>query len=502
MKPSRYNFIFPYQFNKDYSVVYNSLVDTVGIVTVREAEFIRSCDISLGIHYTKTEDFKQKGFIIDENTSELSRIKVEYLKSKFDTKLLSVVIVPTYQCNLNCEYCYEKLSYSVVDNTIMSEKMQDNIFNWIKHSLDGVERLEIFWHGGEPLVALDVVKRLGGMLKKLAEERKVEFVSEMSTNGYLFTESVAKELKELGITRCKMSMDGCGERHDARKRHKAGGATYDVILSNIEKSIDYVDEIDLRINVDKEDLEDAYNIMKILAEKGLSEKVIPRLGKPKEFADRPNEVNFTKEEFGCEAIHYSLLQGIGPKEFLKKDCFCVVDQLNGFIIDGHGTLFKCIADTGDGQNCGKLKEDGTLELNKNFYDYGAYHPMEEEACEHCPYLPICYGECILDRKESNSCTYGPILERCWAQFLNAYVVKRLLNRLKTKGFSLNGGNGINIDQLIMGKYGEKINKFINNAASTYLLGDLAALAEKNEIHLSKEDAELILQLIQPTELAL
>ncbi|MEL7656679.1 MAG: radical SAM protein [Bacillota bacterium] len=502
MKPSRYNFIFPYQFNKDYSAVYNSLMDTVGIVTIREAEFIRSCDISLGIHYTKIEDFKKKGFIIDENTSELSKIKVEYLKRKFDTKLLSVVIVPTYQCNLNCEYCYEKLSYSVVDNTIMSEQIQDNICNWIKNNLDGVEKLEIFWHGGEPLVALDVVKRLGGMLKSLAEERQVKFVSEMSTNGYLFTESVAKDLKELGITRYKMSMDGCRERHDARKRHKEGGATYDIILDNLKKGIDYVDEIDLRINIDKEDLKDAYDIMKILEEKGLSEKVIPRLGKPAEFADQINDVNFTKEEFGCEAIHYSLLQGIGPKEFSRKDCFCVVDQLNGFIVDGHGMLFKCVSDTGDGQSCGKLKEDGTLELNKNYYAYGAYHPIEEESCEQCPYLPICYGECIFDRREGNPCTYGSLLEKCWAQFINAYVVKRLLNRLKTKGFSLSGGKGINIDQLIMGKYDKKINKFINNAASTYLLGDLAALAEKNDIHMSSEDMNLLLQLIQPTELAL
>ncbi len=502
MKPSRYNFVFPYQFNRDYSVVYNAFMDSAAIVTAREAEFIRTCDRSLGIHYTKIDDFKNKGFIIDANQNELSILKVEYLKSKFDTKLLSVVIVPTYQCNLDCACCYEKLSYSMADYTIMNEQVQDSIYNWIKSKLPGVETLEIFWHGGEPLVALDVVRRLGGMLKQLAEEHNIAFVSEMSTNGYLFTDSVARELKDLGITRYKMSIDGCRENHDDRKRHKDGSATYDTILGNIEKSIKYVDEIDLRINVDKEDLGDAYKLMNILEEKGLSDKVIPRLGKPRDFAAQRNDKHFTKEEFGCEAVYYSLRQGIGPKEFSRKDCFCLVNQLHSIIVDGHGTLFKCVSDTGDGQSSGKLKIDGTIEYNKNFYAHVINNPLENDGCEKCPYLPLCVGECAFDRKEGNPCTFGSLTEQCWAQFINAYVVKRLLNRLNTKGFSTSGDNGINMDDLIMGKYSDQLNQFINNAQSTDYIDDLAALAEHYHITLSDEDEKLLLQLIRPTELAL
>lgn len=502
MKPSRYNFVFPYQFNRDYSVVYNAFRDTVGIVTAREAEFIRSCDRSLGIHYTKIDDFVDKGFIVDANTNELAVLKVEYLKAKFDTKRLSVVIVPTYHCNLDCAYCYEKLSYGAVDNTIMNEQVQDSIYRWIERNLYGVETLEVFWHGGEPLVALDVVRRLGGRLKKLAEDRKIEFVSRMSTNGYLFTEAVAKELKELGITRYKMSLDGSREHHDERKRNKDGSATYDTILGNIVTGIEYIDEIDLRINVDKEELQDAYDLMNILKEKDLVGKIVPRLGKPREFADAVNDKTFTKEEYSCEAVLFSLHQGVGPRELSQKDCFCLVNQLNSVIIDGHGTLFKCVSDTGDGQSCGRLKEDGKLEYNKNYYSHGVYNPLEIEPCEKCPYLPLCIGECTYDRKEGNPCLFGSLTDECWARFINAYVVKRLMSRLKTTGFSSGGDNGINMEDLIMGKYGDRLNQFIHNAQSTYLLGHLSALAEKYNISLNEEEKELLLQLIQPTELAL
>jgi hypothetical protein len=127
--------------------------------------------------------------------------------------------------------------------------------------------------------------------------------------------------------------------------------------------------------------------------------------------------------------------------------------------------------------------------------------LELEQCEKCPYLPLCIGECSFDRKEGNPCTFGSLTDQCWARFINAYVVKRLLNRLNTKGFSSDEDSSINIDDLIMGKYGDKYNKFINNAQSTYLLSDLNALAEKNGIALNDEDGELLLQLIQPTELA-
>ncbi|MBR0599073.1 radical SAM/SPASM domain-containing protein [Sinanaerobacter chloroacetimidivorans] len=502
MKPSRYNIVYPYQFNKDYTVVYNTFKDSVGILTTREAEFIKTCDRSLGIHYTKIDDFKKKGFIVDENTNELAIVKVDYLKSKFDKRLLSVVIVPTYQCNLDCTYCYEKLSYSTEDHTIMSKHVQDTIYEGIKSRLHGVEKLAVFWHGGEPLLALDVVLELGGRLQGLAKEKGIAFSSGMSTNGYLFTEDTAKKLYQIGITHYKMSIDGCRENHNIKKRQKDGGPTYDIILNNIVKSADYFDEIDLRLNVDKEDISDAYEMMSLIEEKGLENKVIPRLGKPQYFAAEENDLNFTKEEYMYEAIHYSLHQGVGPKKFSRKDCFCLIHQLYGIIVDGHGNLFKCISDTGDGQICGSLKNDGTVELNKNFYEHGIYNPTSIPACEECKFLPICYGECGFDRNSENPCTYQEVGDENWSSLINAYVVKRMLNRLKVRGMLGKEEETISIDDLIMGKLEGRMNEFISKASDIYRLDNLIALGRKYGVALSEEDAALLMQLMQPTELIL
>lgn len=96
MKPSRYNFIVPYQFNRDYSVVYNAFKNTVGILTAREAEFIRTCDRCLGIHDTKIDDFIEKGFVVDANVNELSILKLNTVAlNDEDGELLLQLIQPT-----------------------------------------------------------------------------------------------------------------------------------------------------------------------------------------------------------------------------------------------------------------------------------------------------------------------------------------------------------------------------------------------------------------------
>lgn len=430
MKPSNYNFIYPYQFNRDYSVVYNTYLDTVAIVTAREAEFIQTCNSGLGIHDKKTAMFREKGFVVDRNFDELSVVKVSYMEYKFDKKMLTVVIVPTYQCNLSCEYCYEKLSYGAVDNTIMTKQAQDNIFDAIEARLDGVEKLAVFWHGGEPLVALNVVERLGGKLQQLAAKRGMAFTSRMSTNGYLFTPDVAMKLQELGITHYKMSIDGKKGSHDCKKKHRDGGDTYDVILDNITKSVEFVEEIDLRININKKELKDAYDILEMIENSDLKDKVIPRLGRPQNFATEANEETFTEEEYMYEAVRYSLVQGIGPSAFTRKDCFCIINKLNAMIVDNNGKIFKCVADSGDGQAYGRIEAGGIMNLNQHFYKQALEDPTTLEKCEHCKFLPICVGECGQDRKMGNSCTYASIREEDWAKLINAYVVKRLLHKVR------------------------------------------------------------------------
>lgn len=506
MKPSKYNRIVPYLFNRQYSAVYNTFRDTVAIVTAREEEYIRTCDRSLGIHYTKINEFFEKGLIVDENTNELAQLKVEYLKSKFDSRSLSVTLIPTYRrCVPGCISCAERLNYSIEDNITMSEAVQDSICKWIGDQLNDVDSLEICWQGGEPLLAQDVIRRLGTRLKKLAEENHVSYRSRITASGRLLTKDTAAELYTLGITEYSLYLDDCAEEGacgiagEDPQMTAANFSAYQAILETLANISGSLKHAVLRIDADKIKIEQAYDLLVQLDEKGLSEKVTASLCAPLNFGTEPESDSLTQEEYSCEAILYALEQGIGPKDFSSSNCACPEHRWNSVIIDSHGMVFKSASETGDGQSCGRLKENGVMEFNKNFYEYGARQLTDQEQCQECPYLPLCIGECKNGQKLGNACVFRSLTDSCRERYLNAYVAKRILRRME--GTHHYGSKStFLLDDLIMGKYGDRYRQFISNAQSTYLLGDLKILAEKNGIALSSGEGELLLQLIQPTEL--
>jgi len=103
----------------------------------------------------------------------------------------------TNKCNFRCLHCYNRSS----ENSIMKNELSDNeVFSLIKD----VERLRphnFCICGGEPLLRLNLVYAI---IERLS---KVCMVS-MVTNGSLMTQEIANTLKEKGLKRIQVSIDG------------------------------------------------------------------------------------------------------------------------------------------------------------------------------------------------------------------------------------------------------------------------------------------------------
>jgi sulfatase maturation enzyme AslB (radical SAM superfamily) len=69
----------------------------------------------------------------------------------FRSNFLNLIILPTEACNFRCTYCYE---------TFEHKKMKKEVVNGIKALIGRrgpeLNKLEIAWFGGEPLLAFDV----------------------------------------------------------------------------------------------------------------------------------------------------------------------------------------------------------------------------------------------------------------------------------------------------------------------------------------------------------
>ena len=134
----------------------------------------------------------------------------------------------TRGCNLRCKHC--------LNNSGIPEKNQLTIEEcyYLVDKLSHAGLQEIRFTGGEPLIFDGIYD-----LIKYATDCGI-FVS-IGTNGTLITEEVAQKLKESGLKRAVVSLDGTKEMHDIIR----GQGNYDKTI----KAIKYLNNVEINIKV-------------------------------------------------------------------------------------------------------------------------------------------------------------------------------------------------------------------------------------------------------------
>jgi uncharacterized protein len=122
----------------------------------------------------------------------------------------NLILLPTERCNFRCIYCYE--DYSV-------GKMKQETILGIKGLLDrrcaDLDRLNVSWFGGEPLVAKSIVFEISEYATKLTHKYAgLVYTGDMTTNGYLLNYDTAKALADVGVRNYQISLDGPRDVHN------------------------------------------------------------------------------------------------------------------------------------------------------------------------------------------------------------------------------------------------------------------------------------------------
>lgn len=205
------------------------------------------------------------GFLVDNGLTELAmkryivQIDCDELKQYQQTVFLmktisgkkkgltSYIIFPTTGCNARCIYCFEE-GYAV---HTMSQETADKVVEFIcKTKHDG--KILLHWFGGEPLAAANTIQHI---CRKL-QENGVEFSSQMVTNASLVTKEMAQEARELWhLERVQVSLDGAKEDYTLRKAYyRPDKHNYDVVMQSIHYLINQGINVNLRVNVDFENI--------------------------------------------------------------------------------------------------------------------------------------------------------------------------------------------------------------------------------------------------------
>ena len=173
----------------------------------------------------------KSSMVVDSSEDELR--KLEYYRIRVVTQVqqknvLGITILPTGKCNFRCEYCYESFH-----DGKMQQYVQDAIINFIRRKIIYHSGVSISWFGGEPLLVLDIINYISRKVIAICDSLHRTYFASITTNGYLLTADVMKDLIKDRIFLYQITLDGTSEIHD-KYRHLANGApTFKRIESNL-----------------------------------------------------------------------------------------------------------------------------------------------------------------------------------------------------------------------------------------------------------------------------
>lgn len=409
MKASKYNFIW--DLENGNKLAFNSM--SCGLAEVND-EFLEILENVEKIKYEELKGAKKElvdnmllgNFIVHDYIDELKMLKFKHYQGKFGRNGLGLTIAPTLNCNFKCPYCYETL-----DTHIMNQEIRQAIVNFVRESAKTLKEIHITWYGGEPLLVKDIIYELSEEFIKISKENNCKYDAYIVTNGYLIDDEIIKNFKKYKVKGAQITLDGPPHIHNNRRILRTGKGTFDVILKNIKKLKDADMQVGLRINIDKENSKFIPELLDILKDNNLTNldvsfghitpyteacsSISDSCLTTKEYADLNLEYQKLLHEKGFKAERYPYYPGI-------KANYCCADQINSFVIDPKGYMYKCWNNVGNKDMAvGNIKTIKSLTDEKmimNHVNWLTSVPFEHEECLECKLLPVCMGGCPYNLK--------------------------------------------------------------------------------------------------------
>lgn len=343
------------------------------------------------------------GIIVSTDIDEKASIKTNNKKWRHNENSYAVTIVPNIDCNFRCKYCFED-----IEGKYMSEKTIANIEKYFEKRIisNQINDLGISWYGGEPLLSKSIIERLSKTFSKVKNYKAYIF-----TNGFDMDDGFIRNLSKYGIKLVHITIDGPKGIHDKYRIHKNGEETFDRILDNIQKIIDYHNDtisINIRTNLDNENKNYYGDLLKLFlkidsTKISFQTHIIQKTstGAGKSYC---GELKGEEAELIYKFTRNELLKNNfrKPEYFLPKsqNCQnCSVGLDNGFTINYDGSIYKCFGDVNPPSNSvGVLNNDGDIDyINSEYFRWFNYDPFENNLCKDCILLPVCMGGCTHQR---------------------------------------------------------------------------------------------------------
>ncbi|CCY08045.1 arylsulfatase [Coprobacillus sp. CAG:698] len=336
------------------------------------------------------------GYLVLKEKDEDKELEIKIAETICGEKFLSLIILPTEQCNFRCKYCYEKLKKGK-----MSEETQNSLIDFVRKNISKYIGLSVSWFGGEPLEALDVVENLSKKFIEICKIAKKTYVAGITTNGYNLDSETFDKLYKLKVLSYQITLDGYKTEHDRQRILENGKGSFEKIIANLKiikskntkgttiiirtnftKSI--IDNIDKYLIFYKEnfgnDMRFSFYIQKASDWGG------------KQVANFSNELIRTKNSGD---VHKYVLKKLkehdiylsNSSHYSELQCelnTCYAAKLGHLVIGSDGIIYKCTRNFElPENNVGQLDKNGHIIFNNNYSKWINPLKTKSKKCEKC-----------------------------------------------------------------------------------------------------------------------
>lgn len=195
----------------------------------------------------------QRGYLFASHEEERSQAQLLYDEMlRFHRQVVRqpMVVIPSYNCDLKCPYCWQRLYH--LDSPVMSEEMAEHLFEVIPSfvEVERADRVDLIIFGGEPLQ--DVAPLRERVLHLLALGHEKGYSTKIISNGVGLAANVP--YLEGKVEVIQITIDGPADIHRRRRPLPGGRDSFTPMAEGISKAVAAGIAINVRVNTDETNL--------------------------------------------------------------------------------------------------------------------------------------------------------------------------------------------------------------------------------------------------------
>ncbi len=377
------------------------------------------------------ELLRKRGYLTDLTTDEEEGYfarTAKKLHRQAQERGPSYILMPTYQCNLRCPYCFQDHMRTNPEYRHLLRTITPEMVNRIIAALPGIERghdieegdtftRNFGFYGGEPFLAENrqIIEYIMERMRALGP------VSFWAVSNATQLDAYEDLLGPGGIASIQITIDGPPDEHDKRRIHADGSGSFAQIARNIELCLERGTHVQIRMNIDRNNIRHLPRVAEDFVSRGWDRR--PGLTVYTAPIMPGNDQTSIKTTFGTweldqaldelRALHPAMRvigrpddrleyqarqlferRGHGRAQF--KTSFCGA-HTNMYIFDSFGDIYACWERTGDQRiRIGRVLEDSTVEMHQGLTRmWRSRTPASNPTCRKCRYAFHCGGGCAV-----------------------------------------------------------------------------------------------------------